>query len=336
MEKIKFDYFRGKEAEQYSFYRIPKILFTEGYFKNLSCDAKLLYGILLDRTSLSIKNRWIDKENRVYIVFRVEEVAAMLNCGTQKAVKLLKELDSKNGIGLIEKKRLGLGKPNIIYVKNFMSDKIKAVSGRKVTFVKQNSEKQYSEMMENSIHEYTETEKQYRENQNAEIVECEIQKCHNSYTNNTEENDTECSETDIISYPIHHSKKRKMDTMERMEFYRQLIYDNISYESFLQNPEYCVADVDELVELIVEVMLMPDEEKIRIAGEEKPAAIVKNRFLQISYGHIEYVCLCLQENTRKVENIKGYLLTTLYNAVFTKNHYYHSRINYDMYGKEQD
>lgn len=120
MQKVQFEYFRGMEAEQYSFYRVPKVLFTAECFKSLSCEAKVLYGLLLDRMSLSIKNRWFDEEDRVYIVFTVEEIAELLNCGTQKAVKLLKELDMEKGIGLIEKRRLGLGKPNVIYVKNFM------------------------------------------------------------------------------------------------------------------------------------------------------------------------------------------------------------------------
>lgn len=114
---IKFDYFRGMEAEQYTFYRIPKVLFTAECFRSLSCEAKVLYGLLLDRMGLSIKNRWFDEEDRVYIIFTVEELAELLNCGTQKVVRLLKELDVKSGIGLIEKKRLGLGKPNVIYVK---------------------------------------------------------------------------------------------------------------------------------------------------------------------------------------------------------------------------
>lgn len=106
---IKFDYFRGMEGEQYTFYRIPKVLFTAECFRSLSCEAKVLYGLLLDRMGLSIKNRWFDEEDRVYIIFTVEELAELLNCGTQKVVRLLKELDVKSGIGLIEKKRLGLG-----------------------------------------------------------------------------------------------------------------------------------------------------------------------------------------------------------------------------------
>ena len=92
MQKIQFDYFTGMEAEQYSFYRVPKVLFTEPCFKALSCEAKVLYGLMLDRMSLSIKNRWLDSEDRVYIIFTVEEIAELMNCGTQKAVKLVKSL----------------------------------------------------------------------------------------------------------------------------------------------------------------------------------------------------------------------------------------------------
>ena len=77
MQEIQFDYFRGMEAEQYSFYRVPKVLFTAECFKSLSCEAKVLYGLMLDRMSLSIKNRWFDEEDRVYIIFTVEEWRSM-------------------------------------------------------------------------------------------------------------------------------------------------------------------------------------------------------------------------------------------------------------------
>ena len=78
MQKIQFDYFTGMEAEQYSFYRVAKVLFTESCFKTLSCEAKVLYGLMLDRMSLSIKNRWLDSEDRVYIIFTVEEIAELM------------------------------------------------------------------------------------------------------------------------------------------------------------------------------------------------------------------------------------------------------------------
>ena len=113
-----YDYFYGAEAEQFSFYRIPKVLFTEERFRSVSAEAKVLYGLLLDRMSLSCKNGWLDKEGRVYIIFTIEEVMTALGCADQKAGKLLHELESK--CRLIERKRQGLGKPNLIYVKNFV------------------------------------------------------------------------------------------------------------------------------------------------------------------------------------------------------------------------
>ncbi len=115
-----FDYFYGMQADAYTFYRIPKVLFSDPYFKKLSCEAKVLYGLLLDRMSLSVKNKWFDEQGRVYILFKVEDVCEHMGCCKQTAIKLFAELDSQKGIGLIEKKRLGLGKANVIYVKNFM------------------------------------------------------------------------------------------------------------------------------------------------------------------------------------------------------------------------
>ena len=115
---MEFDYFYGQQAEQFTFYRIPKVLFTDSRFWNVSTDAKLLYGILLDRMNLSARNGWTDDAGRVYIIFTLEETMAALNCGDNNATKLYNELEKK--CGLIERKRQGLGKPNLIYVKNFI------------------------------------------------------------------------------------------------------------------------------------------------------------------------------------------------------------------------
>ena len=119
MGKLKLPYFYGHEAEQYAFYRIPKTLISDPRFRNISIDAKLLYGLMLDRMSLSMKNGWIDDFGRVYIYFVLDEIQDLLQCGHEKAVKLLAELDSEKGIGLIERVKRGQGKPTIIYVKQF-------------------------------------------------------------------------------------------------------------------------------------------------------------------------------------------------------------------------
>ena len=116
---MSFDYFYSQQGDLFTFYRVPKVLFTNERFWNISADAKMLYGILLDRMSLSAKNGWIDKNGRVYIIFTIDEAKMALNCAEQKAIKLLSELEKK--AGLIERKRQGLGKPNLIYVKNFIS-----------------------------------------------------------------------------------------------------------------------------------------------------------------------------------------------------------------------
>ena len=116
------DYFYGQTGELFSFYRIPKALFQEQRFQSLSTDAKTLYGILLDRMSLSVKNGWLDKQNRVFIIFTIEDVKRALCCADNKATKLLRELEK---FGLIERKRRGQGKPSLVYVKNFSAESSK-------------------------------------------------------------------------------------------------------------------------------------------------------------------------------------------------------------------
>ena len=400
MQKIQFDYFRGMEAEQYSFYRVPKVLFTAECFKSLSCEAKVLYGLMLDRMSLSIKNRWFDDEDRVYIIFTVDEIAELMNCGTQKAVKMIKELDTRNGIGLIEKKRLGLGKPNVIYVKNFMIKEIpnqlmktdnvqkqeeyfteetvmgenagkiadmqsegnfqeeianlqKQEEERGKSAISQNCENHHSKivkitnqelsesqfknsenhnsgMMKTTNQEFPESQFNNYENQNSGMMKMEIQEFPKSQSNKTDINKTDFSETDNIpSYQIQSRSPvspDKRDVIEEMKIYRELIQERIEYKYHEQE------DVDELVELMVEVMMMPDDSTIRIAGVDKPVALVKNRFMKLNYSHIEYVLFCLHRNTTKVGNIKAYLLTTLYNAPLTISNYYQAEVNHDMYG----
>lgn len=114
---MQFDYFYGSQAEQFSFYRIPKVLFTDPQFKPLSTDAKVLYGILLDRMSLSVKNHWLDEQSRVYIIFTTEEIMEALSCAK---------------VGLIERKKQGQGRPTKIYVKNFIrKEEVKTSENRK-------------------------------------------------------------------------------------------------------------------------------------------------------------------------------------------------------------
>ena len=116
-----FDYFYNREAEGFNFLKVPEILVEGEEFQGLSAEAILLYAMLLKRAGMSYKNNWLDKQNRVFIYFTVEEIMRKRHLSKPTAIKLLDELDKKNGIGLIERVRVGLGKPNIIYVKDFLS-----------------------------------------------------------------------------------------------------------------------------------------------------------------------------------------------------------------------
>lgn len=121
-QSIPHDYYYGCEAEQYTFYRFPKALFTNDRYKGLTDSAKILYGLMLDRMGLSLKNGWLDKQNRVFIYFTLEDLQEYMNCGHNKGVKLMAELDN---IGLIERVKQGLGRPAFIYVKRFSTDTAK-------------------------------------------------------------------------------------------------------------------------------------------------------------------------------------------------------------------
>lgn len=197
MQKVQFEYFYNDDSDQYSFYRIPKLLFTEEYFSSLSCEAKVLYGLMLDRMSLSLKNKWFDEQNRAYIIFTIEDVMELLNCKSQKAVKIMKELDAEDGIGLIEKIRQGFGKPNIIYVKNFMikeaeeqEQQVSVLTWRLIPETKMDEGFLYSKFYKLRIFA--------EEPQNSVIVKIKNQECRKSKPNYTDYSKTDISKNNPI------------------------------------------------------------------------------------------------------------------------------------------
>lgn len=289
-------YFYGGQAEQFAFYRIPKVFFTMPVFSSLSTDAKVLYGLMLDRMQLSARNEWLDEQGRVYIYYTLENIKRDLGCGDQKAVKLLAELDSK--YGLIERKRQGLGKPMMIFVKDFSAVLLKS-------------------------------QVQTDENHKSGVMKITSQDLRKSQTNNTEKNNTYMSETESI----HLSGQDGCDAMDEYEDYRNYFMDTLAIPSLLQDYP-CDQDVlNEMLELIVETVCSK-KPFIRIGGEDKPVQIVKNRLMKLDSEHIRYVLDCLRKNTTKVRNIRQYLLTSLYNASGTISSYYTALVNHDLYGTD--
>ena len=293
-----YDYFYGAESEQFSFYRIPKVLFTEERFKNISAEAKVLYGLLLDRMSLSAKNGWQDKENRVYIIFTIEDIMAAMGCADQKAGKLLHELESK--CRLIERKRQGLGKPNLIYVKNFVTP----------------SESRFLN----------------RENHDSGEVKITDQEPLKSRSNNTEYNNTDISDTDsfpFTSFRERHVRETKRSDADQRERYREILSGNISYEILLQDYPLDRDILTEILELMVDTVCTT-RSTVRISGDDKPAEVVKSQFLKLDSEHIRFVMDGLKENTTRIRNMRQYLLATLYNAPLTIGNYYRSLVSHDM------
>ena len=351
-ENTKFDYYYGIEADQFSFYRVPRLLIKDERFKGLSSDAKLLYGLMLDRMSLSMKNGWLDEENRAYIIYTVDAIMEDLGCAKATCVKIMKELDSEKGIGLIEKKRRGLGKPDIIYVKNFatMSEETaekmsqnndKSTEVQNLNFKKSNNDT--SRSSETELQEVQNVNLQKYNKQTfggSEIEPTEVQKLVPNYTNynQTYMNQTNYNHTEeSYNNPINQSATEKpqddvIDSMDDAQAYIELIKENINYDHHMKYDGYGEKELyDELFGIICEVVCVK-RKSIRVAGEDYPYELVKSRFLKLNSSHLEYVIGCMKETTTKITNIKAYMITALYNAPTTINHFYQQEVQHDMYG----
>ena len=348
---LRFDYYYGIEAEQFSFYRVPRLLIKDERFKELSSDAKLLYGLMLDRMALSMKNGWIDAENRAYIHYTLDNIMEDLGCAREKCSKVIAELDSKKGIGLIEKKRQGLGKPDIIYVKNFATLEAKAevethpespadtdVSAevRKSNF--KEFDNQTSRSSEIELAEIRKTNLQKFGNQTSRGSETELAEVRDANGNYNNNNYTELSYTNPINLSVQGQSMQAaqagdaMDGMDEVSAYIELIKQNIEYEQLMAHGEWQdKALYEELFEVICEVVCVK-RKTVRVGGEDYPYELVKSKFLKLDSTHLQYVIGCMQNTTTKIANIKAYMITSLYNAPNTINHYYQQEVQHDMYG----
>ena len=276
------DYFYGDEAEQFSYFRIPRLLITSPRFNGISVEAKLLYGLLLDRMGLSYKNGWLEEDGRVYIYYTIEEIAEDLNCKRDKAMKLLAELDSDNGIGLVVKKRQGQGKPSKLYIKRFTS-----------------SEKSAGTDFKKSAG----TDPSYLDNKYPDIIYPEA--VNPSILPSTEN-----------PAPAHEKQADGLmdGTAVRERIKKQIDYDFLPFRL----NGWGLKQADELLELMVEVA-MNRSHTMRVGRDEFVTAYVQDRFKAITIDHIEQVLQGLKENEGRITNVKAYLLASLFNAAATIN-----------------
>ena len=310
-DRIKLSYFYGREVDQYSFYRIPKLLFTEEYFKKISVEAKVLYGLMLDRMSLSMKNQWFDTEGRAYIYYSLEDIMDAMGCSNKKAISIMKELDIESGIGLIEKKRQGQGKPTMIYLKQFMiQDAQKCnnyISGEKsaISEVKNLHVLKCKNVMSRS----------------EEITHPKEKKLH---TNKNNINNTELSNTES-NHIISGNDGMGFD----VEAYTEIIKENIELDILLERYPYDRELLIGIFDLILETVLCKNK-SIIVASSEYPAELVRSKFLKLNMFHVEYAIDCMRKNTSKIHNIKKYLLAALFNAPSTISGYYQAEVNHDL------
>ena len=286
------DYIYGMEAEQFSFLRVPKVLLQHEAYKGISAEAKLLYSIFLDRVGISLRNGWLDEKCRVFIIFTIDEIQEQMNCGNKKAVQLLGELESK--AGLIERKRQGLGKPNLIYVKSFIHT------------IDENGERHFLKC----------------QNDISGDVKRTIQEVSKGHTNNTDNNKTEKNKTENSFFP---------ETMEsEYEECRSFFMDKLGFNILLYNNPQDKDLLMGILSLLVDTCA-GQKPSIRIAGEDKPAKFVKERLFSLDSQHIGYVLDSIHENTTKIRDMKQYLLTMLFNAPVTMDLYYQAKVNNDNY-----
>lgn len=343
-----FDYYYGAQAEQFNFIRIPKAMIVDPMFADLSVNAKLLYGVLLDRMNLSMKNRWFDSENRVYIIYQIAEIMEDFNFSKKTAVRYLNELEN---FGLVEKKRRGLGLPSLLYVKNFVVFQDHSESDD-TDFDDVAEDDNLNENMETSrgiqgetsrgVRTYTSrsvdmetskgVQKETLRGAKSELQEVTKRGPLISKTNSNNININNTKESNnILSNPM---VKNAVDVMGReeesiFEKYTKMVKDNIDYDVLISRHYLEKSMIDGMVNLIVETIIS-ENDYIIISSTKFPKETVKSRFSKLDISHIEYVLECMNHNTTNIKNIKKYLLAALYNAPTTIDSYYKARVQHDM------
>lgn len=324
---MEFDYYYGSQADQFSFIRIPRMLLTEETFSSLTLQSKMLYSVLLDRMSLSMKNGWFDEENRVYIIYQISEIQSDLGFSKRKAMDYLSELEE---FGLVKKKKRGFGLPSIIYVKSFMIQKNYARSIETGTSAEK---KILSRSADFGTSEQIECTSRGCDFSTSEVTKSTPLEVPESAPLNNKTNINNIYQSKIKSTRIASAdadeKRCDPEQTEIIKAYGEIIKSNIEYDALLQANKFDEKLVQGIFELILETVVSQSE-TILIASERYPAALVKSKFLKLNYMHIDYVISCMKKNTTKVKNIKKYLLAALFNAPSTIDGYYQAEVNADM------
>lgn len=334
-----FSYLNSKGIDKFTFYRMPKILFTDR-FAEISCEAKVLYGLLLDRATLSKNNGWIDENDRVYVFFKQSEVMECLNIKKNKTVAIFKELDD---VGLIIRKKIGQGNPTRIYVMNFSEDKVDEATETQTSTENTKKEvkrfeKQTSEIQTSA--ESTKREVKRFEKQTSKGLKNKLNS--SNYINNTERNNNSFFLSDGAEKPTSEFPLNSSEIVERKEENdNQPIVENIKEQisyAYLLSSGKDKSTLDLIVSIIADIYSRyyrnsDSSETIVINCSTIYVSNVMSVFKKLDHSHIEYVFERIEEvsKEKKIKNTRSYLQTCLYNAPFVMDTYYDMQVNYDMH-----
>jgi hypothetical protein len=298
-----FDYFKLGENDQYLFLQLPLMLIKDDMFKDLSSDAKILYSLLLNRTSLSAKNGWVDEDNNIYIIYTIEQIMEDLNCWERKAVKLMSDLKD---IGLVKTIRRGLGKPNITYVMNFATalNLKNAEKARNCTDLSKGQFKDChndnSRIVKSTIQDLSKGQSSNINISNIDFSDIDFSQSSQSSHSRTGENEEKHDMTDSIT-----------DT-QSYESYERLIKSNISYDHYVKHSPADIEMIDGLVQIMLDVICTHDPPTVRIGNETKSRGIVKSVYLKLDSEHIRHVIDQYKQQRNKITNKTAYLQKMLY------------------------
>ncbi|MBQ4629407.1 MAG: replication initiator protein A [Clostridia bacterium] len=299
------NYYTKNDNFNYEFYMTPKFIFTDEKYKSLSDSARILYIMLLSRLSLSKLNSWIDKQGRLFVYYTLEDVKKELGYGTDKAIKSFAELDSKNGVGLIERKRMGFGrpskicfpKPDIFFDKNDLGE----------TIVSKDNTYEKNESV-NSQNPNSETSQK----PTSQLAECRTQDFDKTEPNKININNNKFNNNDYeLNQPQSSKEDGAKEWIKQKDNFESIVKNNISYDELCT--KIPLSRLDEFVSVITHV-LCSQKSFIKISDEYIPLSTVKERFLNLEKEHIEYVYDSFCKVESPIRNIRPYLITMLYQS----------------------
>lgn len=307
---IIFGRIKVAQSNRFSYFIMPNELFVNQIFDDLSLNAKVVYSLLLDRVSLSYKNNWMDEDDNVYIIYAIDDIAERLRISQSTVSRCLDELEKK--YGLIERKRLGLGLPNVIYVNDF-------------SYIEQNSSDLSNRQIKNSQIDKSGLVKLTDQ----DLSICETIHTNTNYTNNNQPNDR------LIDSACACESNEQMRVRERELLEEQLDYDDMVSELKTNNETSEIKLANEIFELILDTLCQTSG-AVLIGKDKYPVDVVKNKFRQLNQNLILYVIDCVKESSGDIKNIKAYLLTCLFTAASTFDAFSAARELKNKYAKPKN